>query len=219
MKPLVDMMGLQFGRLTVVARAENSKAGGAQWLCRCECGVEKVQTRKNLIKGRVLSCGCLRKETSREVGLRRRVHGHAVADTPEYRAWRSAINRCRNPKTANYHLYGGRGISVAPEWEQNFALFYEHVGPRPSPRHSLDRIDPDGDYAPGNVRWADWHTQGNNRRNNHVVNIDGVDMTLAEAIRLKGQKSSRVRQRLAVGWTVERALNEDSNSSTKGKRR
>lgn len=212
MKPMEDMIGLVFGRLTVVARARNTKRGGAQWLCRCECGQEKINSRQNLKAGRVRSCGCLRKETSREVGLQRRTHGHAAKETPEYKAWRSALGRCHNPAHRQWPLYGGRGIHVADEWRSDFQAFLDHVGMRPSAKHSLDRIDPDGGYSPGNVRWADWFVQGNNRRNNHIVYVDGVRMTLAEAIRLKGQKSSRVRQRLANGWNVERALNESSRN-------
>jgi hypothetical protein len=214
MKPLVDMIGLVFGRLTVVARAENTKGGGAQWVCRCECGEQKVNTRKNLIKGRVRSCGCLRRETSREIGLRSRTHGQAVLVTPEYKAWVSALGRCHNPRHKQWELYGGRGIHVADEWRDDFAAFFAYIGPKPSPQHSLDRIDPNRGYEPGNVRWADWFVQGNNRRNNHMVVVDGVRMTLAEAIRLKGQKSSRVRQRLANGWDIERALNESSRNQT-----
>lgn len=212
MKPLVDMMGDRFGRLLVVGRGPNTKGGGAQWLCRCDCGEERVNTRKNLIKGRVRSCGCLRKETSREVGLRRITHGGSY--TVEYRTWRSLIDRCTKPNSANWKHYGARGIGVCQRWLDGFENFIADVGNRPSDRHSLDRIDVNGNYEPGNVRWADWFVQSNNRRNNHIVTVDGVTMTLAEAIRVKGQKSSRVRQRLAMGWDEERALNEAGRHQT-----
>lgn len=208
MKPLVDLMGERFGRLLVVARAKNTKDGGAQWVCRCDCGTEKVNTRKNLIKGRVQSCGCLRRETSRVVGLQSATHGQSRSS--EYRTWRGAIDRCHNSRSVNWKNYGARGIAVCQRWRDGFENFWADMGPKHSPRHSLDRIDVNGNYEPSNCRWADWDTQGNNRRTNHVVTIDGVQMTLAEAIRVKGQKSSRVRQRLAMGWDVERALNEAS---------
>lgn len=214
MKPLVDLMGQRFGRLLIVGRGPNTKTGGAQWVCQCDCGETRINARANLIKGRARSCGCLRRETSREVGLRRRTHGHAIAETAEYKAWRSSIDRCTNPNIVGWKNYGGRGIAVCERWRYSFEAFLEDMGLKPSPRHSLDRIDTNGNYEPSNCRWADWTTQSNNKRSNHIVEIDGVSMTLAEAIRHKGQKSSRVRQRLAIGWSVERALNEASNRKT-----
>lgn len=210
MKPLIDLMGHRFERLLVVGRAKNTKTGGAQWVCRCDCGEERINTRSNLTKGRVRSCGCLRRETSRAVGLRRRKHGQAALETSEYKAWLSAIARCTNPRNANWKNYGARGIDVCQRWRDGFENFWADMGPKPSPRHSLDRIDVNGDYEPSNCRWADWDTQGNNRRTNHLVTVDGVQMTLAEAIRLKGQDSKRVRMRISLGWDVERALNEAS---------
>jgi hypothetical protein len=133
---------------------------------------------------------------------------HGMTNTPEYKTWRSAVERCHNPNNRQYPAYGARGIKVADEWRSDFAAFFAHVGPRPSGRYTLDRIDNDRGYEPGNVRWATYTTQANNKRSNHLVVLDGETMTLAEAIRRKGQKSNVVRQRLAIGWPLERALNE-----------
>ena len=212
MKPLVDLMGQRFGRLLIVGRGPNTKTGGAQWVCRCDCGETRVNGRANLVKGRARSCGCLRRETSRAVGLRSRTHGLSMSS--EYRIWRMAIDRCSNPRSSNWKNYGARGIDVCQRWRDGFENFWADMGPRPSSRHSLDRIDVNGNYEPANCRWADWDTQGNNRRNNHVVMVDGVKMTLAEAIRFKGQNSKRVRMRISLGWSVERALNEASHRKT-----
>ena len=208
MKPAIDLIGSRFNRLLVISREPNAKDGETIWRCRCDCGEETSQRSKNLRRGLVRSCGCLRRETSAAMGRGGRTHGQTL--TPEYRAWRSAIARCHKPTDCNYRNYGARGIAVADEWRTDFQAFFDHIGPRPSKAYTLDRIDNAGNYAPGNVRWATYETQGNNKRTNHIVNVDGVDMTLAEAIRLKGQKSNVVRQRLAFGWTLERALNENA---------
>jgi len=206
MKPLVNMIGQRIGRLVVIERAANADGGRAQWRCRCDCGNETVQPGKVLRKAIVRSCGCLRRETTTTMGLATRKHGQAVNPTPEYRAWRSAIDRCHNPESRNFKNYGARGIAVCPEWRGSFEAFFAHLGVKPTPKHTLERVDNHRGYEPGNVRWATYREQGNNRRDNHVVEINGEKMTLAEAIRRKGQKSSRVRQRLAIGWSVERAL-------------
>lgn len=89
---------------------------------------------------------------------------HGMYKTPEYRAWMAAKVRCFNPNSQNFYLYGGRGISMCPEWDASFMAFYEHIGPRPSGEHSLDRIDTNGHYEPGNVRWATRSEQQKNKR-------------------------------------------------------
>ena len=206
MKPLMDLFGQTFARLTVIGRAENDPGGKARWRCRCECGGETVAVGRYLRAGLVQSCGCLKREAMSRVGRSTRTHGHAVAETPEYKAWRAALGRCHNPRHKQFADYGGRGIAVAPEWRANFQAFLNEVGPRPSPQHSLDRRDNDRGYEPGNVRWATAIEQHNNTRSNRIVEVDGQRMTLAAAIRAKGLKSSTVRQRLAMGWPMERAL-------------
>ena len=208
MKPVIDILGQRFGRLLVLSREPNDKRGSSRWRCRCDCGGEKTTTGAYLRKGLSKSCGCLVREHAVRMGAATRTHGHAVLETVEYKALRSAIARCHNPKHKSYPNYGGRGIEVCQEWRDDFSAFLEHVGPRPAGRYSLDRRDNSRGYEPGNVHWATYGQQLNNTRVNHIVDVDGVKMTLAQAIRLKGQKSNVVRSRLALGWTVERALNE-----------
>lgn len=89
---------------------------------------------------------------------------HGMSRTPENNAWRAAKYRCTNPNAKHYADYGGRGISMCDEWTTSFEAFFDHIGPRPSSQHSLDRIDVNGDYEPGNVRWATAHEQNLNRR-------------------------------------------------------
>lgn len=217
MRKSIDLIGQRFTRLVVVSRAENDGRGEARWHCICDCGNAATQNSKNLRRGLVRSCGCLRREQATAMGAAGRTHGMTASS--EYRIWRGAVKRCHDPDCPAYRNYGARGIHVAQEWRTNFKAFFDHIGPRPSSDYTLDRIDNDRGYEPGNVRWATYETQGNNRRTNHIVTVDGVDMTLAQAIRIKGQKSNVVRQRLAIGWNIERALNETAVPRNKRNRR
>jgi hypothetical protein len=135
-------------------------------------------------------------------------HGNAVngARTAEYRAWESMRRRCESPVNRMFRHYGGRGIAVCQEWRASFERFLADVGPRPGEGYSLDRIDTDGDYRPGNVRWADRLTQQRNRRNNVMLTLNGVTRCEAEWATLLGIGRWVLSRRLRRGWTVERAL-------------
>ncbi len=142
------------------------------YLCRCQCGTVRSVLARSL-KGRAsTSCGCLRSQRMTDINKRIRTkHGHA--GTPEYAAWCDMRSRCDCPKNKSYKDYGGRGIRVAEEWmcmNQGFLRFLEHAGLRPSPQYSLDRIQNEGHYEPGNVRWALKKIQLINRR--RVARID-----------------------------------------------
>lgn len=131
-----------------------------------------------------------------------------LIDIPEYRIFRGMIARCENPNKANYQLYGGIGVRVCSDWRRDFWAFFAHIGPRPSPLHSVDRIDPTKDYEPGNVRWALAAEQNNNRRNTRFVVYRGDRMPLAVAVRLAGSVINReaAATRIKSGWDVARAL-------------
>lgn len=145
---------------------------------RCDCGTEKIVRRGHLRSGFTRSCGCLLSERSsaRLVALNRtpekaarvaeanRIHGHAARRSSEYRAWVAMKSRCYQERNASYDYYGARGIRVCDEWMNSFEAFYDHLGPKPDPRWSLDRINSDDDYRPSNVRWASAKTQASNRR-------------------------------------------------------
>jgi hypothetical protein len=123
----------------------------------------------------------------------------------EYRIWADMLDRCRNPGKQAYPLYGGRGITVDPSWN-DYATFFRDVGPRPSPKHSLDRIDNERGYGPGNVRWATGIEQARNTRRNRLLSHEGRTLTMAEWAERTGVSYAVIRSRLARGWTVERTL-------------
>jgi hypothetical protein len=176
---LKNLTGLQFGRLAVVARHVNSPAGKARWVCRCSCGTEKIVTGGNILSGKIVSCGCHKREIASERARERSTkHGNAKrgAVTGEYYSYTAMMNRCTNPNSGDYRLYGARGIEVCNRWRfgdgdlSGFECFLIDMGPRPN-GHSLDRWpDNTGDYRPGNCRWATPKQQIDNR----VLNSAGV---------------------------------------------
>lgn len=135
-------------------------------------------------------------------------HGHAARRSKEYRAWANMIQRTTNVKLVEYPHYGGRGITVCAPWRASFEAFLADAGPAPSPSHSIDRIDVNGNYEPGNVRWATKTEQSNNRRDNLVAVINGKKVSLAEAARTSGLTLRGLLKRLERGLPIDQALNQ-----------
>ena len=137
------------------------------------------------------------------------MHGnatHGLSRTPEHMIWLQIKQRCLNPKNKRFPMYGGRGITITPEWKDDFQTFLRDVGHRPRKGLTLDRIDNSKGYEPGNVRWTDWITQSTNRRGRKWVVLNGETVTVAEASRRLGFKTNLVKARLHQGMSVERAL-------------
>lgn len=168
-----DLTGQTFGRLTVIKRVNSTKQGGPYWQCKCECGQLHVAVGGNLRKGSSRSCGCLRKELRTANNIT-----HNLTKHPLYRTWCDIIQRTTNSNGEDFHRYGGRGLQLHSSWQTNPESFIKYIlsalGPKPSPKHSLDRIDNDKGYIPGNLRWATRIVQNNNQRRSHKYRGTGV---------------------------------------------
>jgi hypothetical protein len=194
-----DLTGQVFGRLTAIQRAANADSGKTRWDARCVCGAETVVFGEALKSGNTQSCGCLAQES-----LSARVT-HGRTETTEYVAWRSMLSRCLNPKVEEYPNYGGRGIQVCDRWA-SFEAFFADMGERPTDGHSLDRKDVNGNYEPGNCRWATSREQAENTRANRVLDHDGESLCLSAWARRTGIAERTIATRLDLGWSVAEAL-------------
>lgn len=192
----------RFGRLTVLAEAEPKRFGQHVYrraLCRCDCGNISMPLPDSLRSGRTTSCGCLIGEVASR---------HSMEGTPEYKAWINMRARCGNPTDQSWSAYGGRGITVCDRWRDSFEAFYADMGPRRSPSHSLDRIDNDGNYEPGNCRWATRTVQSQNRRSTRYVELNGEQVSLREACRRLGVERhyGNIGNKVRRGQTFEQAV-------------
>jgi hypothetical protein len=181
------------------------------WLLRCDCGTEKRVRVTSLRSGCSKSCGCLSKELTAGRCL---THGASAGQSrgeslaPEYRSWRSMRTRCLNTRSQYYASYGGRGVRICERWqgEDGFANFLADMGKKPTPKHSIDRIDNDGNYEPGNCRWATKRQQVNNRRATRFVECRNRRLLVSEWARETGLSPECIRARLRSGWPAERAV-------------
>lgn len=152
MPAFIDLTGQRFSLLLVVKRADNGRRGETYWQCKCDCGAVRNVRASHLRCGKTRSCGCVTKSRT-----------HGMYASPEYTAWHQMRQRCLNTRHAAYAGYGGRGITVCSEWS-SFENFFVDLGPRPSDKHSLDRVNNNGNYEPSNCRWATHSQQMRNRR-------------------------------------------------------
>lgn len=171
------MKGRKFGRWRVISTVIR-RDGRRFWGCECDCGVLKQVYEQSLKAGRSRSCGCLRKE---RVSHRRFIHGAAYipgqSATPEYNAWQNAKRRCYDQNHPRYADWGGRGIAMCARWKDSFPSFLADMGPRPSPKHSLDRYpNNNGNYEPRNCRWGTAKQQVDNRRMKRLENFSTAEL-------------------------------------------
>lgn len=217
---LIDMTGQRFGRLVVIKKGETRKGGGSNWVCACDCGGSIVAIGSNIRQGHTRSCGCLAHEHAVSLGsnpeyIRKRAqsvvqHGHKRRSgaTVEYKTWLRMKRRCLNDNHKDYANWGGRGIKVCDRWIESFEAFLDDMGPRPAGRYSIDRINPNGNYEPGNCRWATIQEQGaENRRGLLPVTVHGVSYpNLKAACAAFRMPYTSVVYRLGVGTSIEEAL-------------
>ena len=198
-----NLSGVKFGRLTAVALHDERPS--VYWTCRCDCGKDKSVRSDHLLQGRIQSCGCLALE---RLIARAVKHGDARTGkvTREHRCWQSMIRRCGDPFATDFGRYGGRGISVCDQW-QRYEHFLSDMGRCPYGR-TLDRIDNDGNYEPGNCRWATPKQQSRNRRSTVQITFNGETLCATEWAERVGIASSTIISRLRRGWNHERALNQ-----------
>lgn len=202
----IDLTGQRFGRLLVLRRV-GSKGKSPTWYCICDCGNEKIATTTNLKSGATKSCGCLRLETA-EINRSTQIT-HGKSKTKLYRVWFDIKRRCYNTKRENYKNYGGRGIKMCEEWNEDFMNFYNWSlknGYREG--LTIDRIDVNGNYEPSNCRWVENKVQANNKTNNRLITYNGETHTAAEWSKIVGIRPDTILHRIKkYGWSIEKALN------------
>lgn len=192
----LELAGKQIGRWTVIEKhGTRGKYGEVLWFCRCKCGTERLVKSALLRSGESQSCGCYHRE---------RVTKHGMFRSREWKSWQAMLERCENPNSPSYANYGGRGITVCPEWHE-FENFYIDMGDRP-PGTTLDRVKVNEPYGPKNCRWATATVQQRNRQDAVMIDWNGRIQNIHDWSEEVGMAVSTIKNRLGAGWSVEEAL-------------
>lgn len=187
----------RYGRILVIGMADPDRHGKTRVKGRCDCGTEKTFGLQELKSKKTTSCGCFKREL---------MTSHGLGGSPEYHVWWNMNRRCYNASDDSFHEYGGRGISVCERWRESVTAFYQDMGPRPE-GGTLDRINNDGNYEPGNCRWATEEEQRNNKRTSRLITFGGCTLTLNQWSRRTGINRHTIRHRINRGWPKERWFN------------
>jgi hypothetical protein len=201
-----DMTGQRFGRLLTIGPVARNQFKHIVWLCQCDCGNMTEADGNRLRRKRTQSCGCLHTERTIEINTTHGMRYHHL-----YGTWKGIIFRCTNPRGQDYASWGGRGITMHAEWRHDFKAFHDHVSGLPNygkKGYSLDRIDNDGNYEPGNVRWATQSEQNRNTRATRYITFNGETKPLVDWAETTGIKRTTIARRLKLGWTLEKALTQ-----------
>lgn len=182
MSKFKDLTGQKFGRLTVIKRADNNKNGSTRWLCKCDCGNEKIVEGGHLRSNKIKSCGCLLTDV-----LIKRNYTHGMTNTRLFHIWQGIKIRCYNKNFEHYKHYGERGITICEEWKDNFMSFYDWAMSNGYKEHlTIDRIDVNGNYEPSNCRWVKQAEQSRNRRDTVYITYNGETHTFYEWSKITG---------------------------------
>lgn len=207
-----DKTGIRFGRWTVVKFAGRNKHNQILWFCRCDCGNYSEVTAGALSSGTSKSCGCFRKEEAYKATV---IHG--CSEHPLYRTWVAMVHRCCGPTNKDYASYGGRGITVFDGWKENPHEFINYVSSLPNcgvKGYTLDRLNNDGNYEPGNVKWSTHLEQGSNKRSCQNFTYLGITQCLSAWARDFGMTRRALSKRLKRGWSIGEALTMPVRSQT-----
>lgn len=199
MTEIKDIKGQRFGKLVVLSYVGQNKFRKAEWRCQCDCGKTTVTTGGGLRSGNTTSCGCYQREANK-------THGESRVNSKEYKAWGEMLSRCRNSNGKAYHNYGGRGIKVCTRWLL-FVNFLADMGRKPTPQHSLDRYpNNNGNYEPGNCRWATKKQQDTNRRQTRLHTFNGETLCVKDWAKKYDRSYDVLLKRIQSGWDFEKAL-------------
>lgn len=210
MSAFIDLTGKRFGWWRVISFTGRRKRVSI-WKCQCECGKVVHVNGSNLIRGLSVSCGCFREQFQRDCS---RFKGDDP--TSEYNTWVGMKQRCSNPQNPRYDGYGGRGIKVCSQWMESFDVFLKDMGPKPTPKHSIDRINNEGNYEPSNCRWATNQEQCNNKRTNTLLTFNGRTLNIAQWTKELGfTHDAVIVKRMIRGWPIEKVLTIPLNGKFK----
>lgn len=205
-----DLIGKTFGRLTVISivpKEERKDKKRMYYVCKCSCGTQKIVRRDGLTSGAILSCGCLQKEKATEANTK-----HGFYKERLYKVWDGMKQRCSNPNHKEYSKYGGKGISVCPEWKNDYLAFREFMLSRgydpkaPFGECTIDRIDNNGNYCPENCQIITIQEQQHNRETSSFYYLDGKRYTLTQISEKTGIKRVTLQGRLRRGFSIEEAI-------------
>lgn len=223
---IVDLSGKRFGRL-IALEYVGRKNNRTLWKCRCDCGNESIAGYSNLVNGIKRSCGCLEKENLAYIQKHSchrksasREFEQTLSEHPLYGLWSSMLTRCYNKSRNSYKNYGGRGIKVCDRWlpeNKGFENFLNDMGSRPSPKHTIDRIDNDGNYCPENCRWATPRQQGSNKRTSIVLFYKGARVSALDVCDATGLKYQTLSHQLKRGYDINIIIENKGADFRQGK--
>lgn len=194
--------GKTFGRLLVLECAGRDKHNNALWNCQCICGASTLTSSLKLTRGYTRSCGCLQRDLA---SMRATTHG--MSKSAEFNIWGHIKRRCFDQRTPQWDDYNGRGITMCEEWRHSFEAFFKNVGPRPTKAHTIERINNNGNYEPGNVRWATRLEQNRNTRVTRFLTHNGVTKCLGEWAEELNLNSATLGQRIdRQHWSIAEAV-------------